>query len=72
MTSEERMIELEREVIETRRAAASLIVALVDRLARSETARSEVMASLEEATNHGTPATMRLAKLVTNMLRRAK
>jgi hypothetical protein len=30
------------------------------------------MASLEEATNHGTPATMRLAKLVTNMLRRAK
>lgn len=72
MSSEERIVELEREVIETRRAAVSLIVTLVDLLAVSEKARSKVLASLDEAAAYGAPSTSRLAKLVAEMLKRDK
>lgn len=70
MTPEERIIQLERELIETRNAAAALILGVAEGITSTPWGREELAASFEAAASDADEATRRLARLVASALRR--
>ena len=61
MTPEERIIALERELQDTRRAAAHIILGLVDGIARTPEGREELARGFDEAAREADPVTARMA-----------
>lgn len=70
MSPEERIIALERELDDTRRAAVTLIVGIAEAVAGSPEGREELAQSFEEAAGEADHVTARLARLVAGALRR--
>lgn len=65
MDHELRIIELEREAVDTRNAAVSMILSMAEAIAPSPEGRAELAAGFREAAEAATdPATARLARLV--------
>lgn len=69
MTSEERIIALERELDDTRLAAARLIMRMAGGLATSPQARAGLAQVFEEAAGDPDPITARIARMVAAGLR---
>lgn len=68
MADEQRLIDLERELIETRRAAVSIIVGMAE--TRSAEGRIELATNLESAAGKCGAEKARLSRLVAEALRR--
>lgn len=71
MNLEERILLLEREVIETKRAAVTMILGMADAIANTPEGRAEIAQGFEDAARHpdADPAMVRLSKLVASALR---
>jgi hypothetical protein len=69
MNSEERIIALERELDDTRRAAASMMLGMIDAMTRTPEEREEIARSFDKAAAGVDPAAARLAWLVAAALR---
>ncbi|MDH2328448.1 hypothetical protein QCN27_16465 [Cereibacter sp. SYSU M97828] len=68
MPEDQRIIELERELIETRRAAVSIVAGLTE--AQSPAGRLQIADGLDRAACEGDAARARLARLIAAALRR--
>ncbi|MCJ8140281.1 hypothetical protein [Falsirhodobacter halotolerans] len=68
MTDETRIIELEQELIELRRAAVSVVLRLVP--LRTDTTRSDLATELDRLARTAAPVEARLLRLVAEALRR--
>lgn len=72
MTPEERIIALEYELHDTRRAAAAVILGMVDAVAQTPEGREELARSFDEAAKEAgdtDPALARLVSQVAGMIR---
>lgn len=69
VTPEERVIQLERQLIETRSAATNMIVAMSNALARTPDDRERLARSFDAAARDTGSETARLARLVAAALR---
>lgn len=70
MNAEERLIAMERELADTRRAAVGLVLGMVDAIARTPFEREEFARTFEEAATSADEVTARLACLVAGAVRR--
>lgn len=71
MNSEERIIALERELDDTRRAAALVILGMVDAIAQTPQGREDLARGFDEAANEAArtdPVLARLTRLVAGMI----
>lgn len=72
MTPEERIIALERELDDTRRAAAAVILGMVDAIAQTPEGREDLARGFDEAAKEAAktdPVLARLVRLVAGMIR---
>lgn len=70
MNAEERLIAMDRELADTRRAAVGLVLGMVDAIARTPFEREEFARTFEEAATSADEVTARLACLVAGAVRR--
>lgn len=69
MSPEERNIALERELDDTRRAAANMMLGMIDAMTKTPEEREEIAQSFDEAAGGVDPAAARLARLVATAIR---
>lgn len=70
MTPEERVIALEREMEDTRRAAVMLILGIVEAVATTPDGREDLAQGFDEVAGEADHVTARLARLVAAAIRR--
>lgn len=70
MTPEERIITLEYELADTRRAAVLMMLGMVEAIARTPEGREELAQGFDEAAEGADAETARLARLVAEAVRR--
>lgn len=70
MNAEERLIAMERELAETRRGAAGMVLGMVNDMARTPLDREEFARTFDEAAASADEVTARLARLVAGAIRR--
>jgi len=70
MNSEERLVAMERELADTRRAAVGLLLGMVDAITHTPLEREEFARALDDAATDAEPVTARLVRLVAGAIRR--
>lgn len=70
MTDADRIAELERELDDTRRAAVSIVMGMVDAIAKTPEGREELAQGFAWAAVEADPVTSRLARLIAEAVRR--
>ena len=71
MTPEERIIALETELIDTRKAAVAMLLGMAEGMVKTPEGREELAVAFEEAAKDADAITARLARLVATAIRAA-
>lgn len=71
MTPEERIIALEQELIDTRKAAVAMLLGMAEGMVKTPEGRKELAQAFEDAARDTDAITARLARLVATAIRAA-